>query len=106
MELVEASVGEEVQVLELAAVSVALEAEVQVFQPAVMTVTTVSHPPDELFHVDWVLPLAEVPATEVWVLVVLEAQEVLEVRAVAEPRPVPVWDWGLVEALVLELEQA
>lgn len=92
----------------------ALEAEVQDFQPAVMTVTTMMDPLGVVLQVHWVLDLAEVLATELRVLVVLVSQAVLEARmalvlparAVAEPRPVPVWDWGLVEALVLELEQA
>lgn len=92
----------------------ALEAEVQDFQPAVMTVTTMMDPPGVVLQVHWVLDLVDVLATELRVLVVLVSQAVLEalmalvllVLAVAEPRPVPVWDWGLVEALVLELEQA
>lgn len=91
-----------------------MEAEVQDFQPVVMTVTTMTDPLGVVLQVHWVLDLAEVLAPEVRVLVVLVSQEVLEalmalvllVLAAAEPRPVPVWDWGLVEALVLELEQA
>lgn len=91
-----------------------MEAEVQDFQPVVMTVTTMTDPLGVVLQVHWVLDLAEVLASELRVLVVLVSQEVLEalmalvllVLAVAEPRPVPVWDWGLVEALVLELEQA
>lgn len=91
-----------------------MEAEVQDFQPVVMTVTTMTDPLGVVLQVHWVLDLAEVLAPELRVLVVLVSQEVLEalmalvllVLAVAEPRPVPVWDWGLVEALVLELEQA
>lgn len=65
-------------------------------------------------QVDWVLDLTEALATELRVLVVLASQVALEARmtlvlpvqAAAQPRPVPVWDWDLVEALVLELEQA
>lgn len=91
-----------------------MEAEVQDFQPVVMTVTTMTDPLGVVLQVHWVLDLAEVLAPELRVLVVLVSQEVLEalmalvllVLAAAEPRPVPVWDWGLVEALVLELEQA
>lgn len=91
-----------------------MEAEVQDFQPVVMTVTTMMDPVGVVLQVHWVLDLAEVLAPELRVLVVLVSQAVLEalmalvllVLAVAEPRPVPVWDWGLVEALVLELEQA
>lgn len=93
---------------------VALEAEVQDFQPAVMTVTKMTDPAGAGLQVHWVLDLAEVLATEVRVLVVLASQVALEARmtlvlpvqAAAQPRPVPVWDWDLVEALVLELEQA
>lgn len=91
-----------------------MEAEVQDFQPVVMTVTTMMDPLGVVLQAHWVLDLAEVLAPELRVLVVLVSQAVLEalmalvllVLAVAEPRPVPVWDWGLVEALVLEVEQA
>lgn len=77
-----------------------MEAEVQDFQPVVMTVTTMTDPLGVVLQVHWVLDLAEVLAPEVRVLVVLVSQEVLEalmalvllVLAVAEPRPVPVWD--------------